>query len=70
MAFLADTLAPLLEAAEAGQAVVYFADEAHTPRCTRAWTEKSPSTTPAHGQRPRAGEPERGLDHLPLYVCL
>lgn len=42
-AFLADTLAPLLQQAQAGQAVVYFAAAAHpshnTP-CTRAWTEK------------------------------
>jgi transposase len=42
-AFLTDTLAPLLQQAQAGQAVVYFADAAHpshNTRCTRAWTEK------------------------------
>jgi transposase len=42
-AFLSDTLAPLLQQAQAGQAVVYFADAApptHHTRCTRAWTEK------------------------------
>jgi transposase len=41
--FLAHTLVPLLQEAEAGQAVVYFADAAHpthNTRCTRAWTEK------------------------------
>ena len=41
-AFVADTLAPLLAAAEAGQAVVYFADAAHPTHNTRAthvWTE-------------------------------
>nr|WP_262906130.1 IS630 family transposase [Hymenobacter terricola] len=41
-AFVADTLAPLLAAAEAGEAVVYFADAAHpTPntRATHVWTE-------------------------------
>jgi hypothetical protein len=44
-AFLTDTLAPLLEAAEAGKAgkaVVYFADAAHPTHNTRAthvWTE-------------------------------
>ena len=41
-AFLADTLAPLLAAAEAGKAVVYFADAAHPTHNTRAthvWTE-------------------------------
>ena len=40
-AFLADTLAPLLAAAEAGRAVVYFADAAHPTHNTRAthvWT--------------------------------
>ena len=40
--FLTDTLAPLLEAAEAGKAVVYFADAAHPTHNTRAthvWTE-------------------------------
>ncbi len=42
-AFVTDTLAPLLAAAEAGQAVVYFADAAHPTHNTRAtyvWTEK------------------------------
>lgn len=42
-AFLAERLQPLLQAAEAGQALVYFADAAHpthNTRCTRAWTEK------------------------------
>ena len=41
-AFLADKLAPLLAAAEAGEAVVYFADAAHPTHNTRAthvWTE-------------------------------
>lgn len=41
-AFVADTLAPLLTAAEAGEAVVYFADAAHPTHNTRAthvWTE-------------------------------
>ena len=41
-AFLTDTLAPLLAAAEAGQAVVYFADAAHPTHHTRAthvWTQ-------------------------------
>ena len=41
-AFVADTLAPLLAAAEAGEAVVYFADAAHPTHNTRAthvWTE-------------------------------
>ncbi len=41
-AFVADTLAPLLAAAEAGQAVVYFADAApptHNTRATHVWTE-------------------------------
>jgi len=41
--FLADTLAPLLAQAEAGAAVVYFADAAHPTHNTRAthvWTEK------------------------------
>jgi len=41
-AFLADTLAPLLAAAEAGEAVLYFADAAHPTHNTRAthvWTE-------------------------------
>lgn len=41
-AFLADTLAPLLAQAEAGEAVVYFADAAHPTHNTRAsyvWTE-------------------------------
>ncbi|MBU6122997.1 IS630 family transposase [Hymenobacter siberiensis] len=41
-AFLTDTLAPLLEAAAAGDAVVYFADAAHPTHNTRAthvWTE-------------------------------
>ncbi|RZK27846.1 MAG: IS630 family transposase [Hymenobacter sp.] len=41
-AFVADTLAPLLAAAEAGTAVVYFADAAHPTHNTRAthvWTE-------------------------------
>ena len=40
--FLADTLAPLLAQAEAGTAVVYFADDAHTTHNTRAthgWTQ-------------------------------
>ena len=35
-AFLADTLAPLLAQAEAGEAVVYFADAAHPTHNTRA----------------------------------
>ena len=42
MAFLADTLAPLLAQAEVGTAVVYFADAAHPTHNTRAthvWTE-------------------------------
>jgi transposase len=41
-AFVADTLAPLLAAAAAGDAVVYFADAAHPTHNTRAthvWTE-------------------------------
>ncbi|MBU6119271.1 IS630 family transposase [Hymenobacter siberiensis] len=41
-AFLTDTLVPLLEAAAAGDAVVYFADAAHPTHNTRAthvWTE-------------------------------
>jgi transposase len=41
-AFLADTLAPLLAKAEAGEAVAYFADAAHPTHNTRAthvWTE-------------------------------
>ena len=41
--FLAERLQPLLQAAEAGQCVVYFADAAHpthNTRCTRAWTQK------------------------------
>ncbi|AWM32995.1 IS630 family transposase [Hymenobacter nivis] len=41
-AFLTDTLAPLLAQAEAGEAVVYFADAAHPTHNTRAthvWTE-------------------------------
>ncbi|OGX89349.1 hypothetical protein BEN47_19750 [Hymenobacter lapidarius] len=41
-AFVADTLAPLLAAAEAGEAVVYYADAAHPTHNTRAthvWTE-------------------------------
>lgn len=41
-AFLAQTLAPLLAQAEAGDAVVYFADAAHPTHNTRAthvWTE-------------------------------
>ena len=41
-AFLVDTLDPLLAAAAAGQAVVYFADAAHPTHNTRAthvWTE-------------------------------
>ena len=41
-AFLADTLAPLLAQAEAGTAVVYFADAAHPTHNTRAthvWTQ-------------------------------
>ena len=41
-AFLTDTLVPLLEAAEAGKAVVYFADAAHPTHNTRAthvWTQ-------------------------------
>ena len=40
--FLADTLTPLLAQAEAGEAVVYFADAAHPTHNTRAthvWTE-------------------------------
>ena len=42
-AFVADTLTPLLAAAEAGEAVVYFADAAHPTHNTRAthvWTQK------------------------------
>ena len=42
-AFVADTLAPLLAQAEAGQAVVYFADAAHPTHNTRAthvWTQR------------------------------
>ena len=42
MAFLADTLVPLLAQAEAGEAVVYFVDAAHSThntRATRVWTE-------------------------------
>ena len=41
-AFLTDTLAPLLAQAEAGEAVVYFADAAHPTHNTRAthvWTQ-------------------------------
>ncbi len=41
-AFVADTLAPLLAAAEAGEAAVYFADAAHPTHNTRStyvWTE-------------------------------
>jgi transposase len=41
-AFLADTLVPLLAQAQAGEAVVYFADAAHpthNTRCTYVWTE-------------------------------
>ena len=41
-AFLADTLAPLLAAAQVGEAVVYFADAAHPTHNTRAthvWTQ-------------------------------
>ena len=41
-AFVADTLAPLLAAAQAGEAVVYFADAAHPTHNTRAthvWTQ-------------------------------
>ncbi len=41
-AFLADALAPLLAQAEAGEAVVYFADAAHPTHNTRAthvWTQ-------------------------------
>lgn len=41
-AFLAETLAPLLAQAEAGEAVVYFADAAHpthNTRATYAWTQ-------------------------------
>ena len=40
--FLTDTLAPLLAQAQAGEAVVYFADAAHPTHNTRAthvWTE-------------------------------
>jgi transposase len=43
MTFVADTLTPLLAAAAAGQAVVYFADAAHPTHNTRAsyvWTQK------------------------------
>lgn len=42
-AFLADTLVPLLARAEAGTAVVYFADAAHpthNTRATYAWTQR------------------------------
>ena len=42
-AFVADTLTPLLAAAQTGEAVVYFADAAHPTHNTRAtyvWTEK------------------------------
>ena len=42
-AFVADTLTPLLAAAEAGEAVMYFADAAHPTHPTRAthvWTQK------------------------------
>lgn len=41
-AFVAHTLAPLLAEAEAGEAVVYFADAAHpihNTRATHVWTE-------------------------------
>lgn len=41
--FLVEQLQPLLEQAQAGQAVVYFADAAHpthNTRCTRTWTPK------------------------------
>ena len=40
--FVADMLAPLLAAAEAGEAAVYFADATHPTHNTRAthvWTE-------------------------------
>ena len=43
-AFLTDALAPLLAQAEAGEAVVYFADAAHSTPNTRAtygWTQTS-----------------------------
>ena len=43
IAFLTDTLAPLLAQAEAGEAVVYFADAAHptyNTRATHVWTQK------------------------------
>ena len=62
-AFLAEQLQPLLAQAEAGQAVVYFADAAHpthNTRSTRVWTRTGqPRPWPTvSGQR--AGEPERG----------
>ena len=62
-AFLTDTLAPLLVQAAAGEAGVYFADAVHShprhPRHPRL-DLNGQRTAPAHGQRPRAGQPQRG----------
>ena len=60
-AFLTDTLTPLLAQAEAGEAVIYFADAAHPqhPRHPRV-DPNGQITAPAYGQRPRAGQPQCG----------
>jgi transposase len=70
--FLTEQLQPLLAQAEAGQAVVYFADAAHpthNTRCTRAWTEKGhPRPLPTVSGRERVNLNAALNAHCPTQV--
>jgi transposase len=66
-----DELAVLEAHVERGEAVLYYADVVHfthNTRCTRAWCEVGKEWPPAHRQRPRAGQPERGPQRVRAHA--
>lgn len=73
-AFLAEQLQPLLAQAEAGQAVVYFADAAHpthNTRSTRVWTRTGqPRSLPTVSGRERVNLNAALNAHCPTQVHL
>lgn len=73
-AFLAEQLRPLLAQAEAGQAVVYFADAAHpthNTRSTRVWTRTGqPRPLPTVSGRERVNLNAAVNAHCPTQVHL
>ncbi len=73
-AFLVEQLQPLLAAAEAGQAVVYFADAAHPThhtRATRVWTRTGqPRPLPTVSGRERVNLNAALNAHCPTQVHL